>query len=210
MDYKILIPLAGVILGWALGSLSGFFKTRNENKRLIGKSISQLYYFIFELKTVIPYLEKVKDNMSTEQYESHRQYVIERHTLKNENSNENINEIIDNISSIYPMLGIELRQLLEGYLAQRRMKFDSSKYEKKLYLLMLSTYEVHRDLTIDKMEEILIKLSFKHNIVLGFKMKKNIRNQNTKLKDVEKSVIDSIIRDIDEEFQNVKNKNDNN
>ena len=34
MDYKILIPLAGVILGWALGSLSGFFKTRNENKRL--------------------------------------------------------------------------------------------------------------------------------------------------------------------------------
>ncbi len=203
MDYKILIPLAGVILGWALGSLSGFFKTRNENKRILGKSISQLYYLVLEFKLVTPYLEKIKDEMTVEQFESHRQSVIERHTLKNENSIENINGVTDNISSIYPMIGIELKQVLEGYVFQRRMKFDNSKYERKLYFLMLSAYEVSQELTVQKMEEILVKLSFKYNVLLGYKIKRKLRKQNSKFSSTEMNLL---TEEIDKEFQNFKEK----
>jgi len=181
IDAKIIIPLIGVLLGWILGTITGFFKTRGENKKLLGKSISQLYYFIQELSIVMNYLDKMKVKLDHEKYEVHRQNVIERHTLKNENSIGNINELIDNISSISPTLGIDLRHLLEGYISERKIKFNSSKSKKELYLLLLSMYEVHQDLTIIHMEKLLIKLAFRYNLILGFKIKKMLSTSKKRL-----------------------------
>ena len=68
IDAKIIIPLIGVLLGWILGTITGFFKTRGENKKLLGKSISQLYYFIQELSIVMNYLDKMKVKLDHEKY----------------------------------------------------------------------------------------------------------------------------------------------
>jgi hypothetical protein len=197
IDYKLIIPLVGVILGWFLGTISGYFKIRGENKRLLGKSISQLYYFIHELSIVMHYLDKMKDNLSIEKYEIHRQKVIEKYTLKNEHSIKNINELIDSISSMTPLLGIELKYVLEGYLSGRNTKFNSSKKDKELYFVLLSIYEVNQDLTIAQMERILVKLSFRYNIFLGFKIQKRLKRKNINLKQVGTEMFDVIKSEID-------------
>lgn len=199
IDAKIIIPLIGVLLGWILGTITGFFKTRGENKKLLGKSISQLYYFIQELAIVMNYLDKMKDKLDNEEYEVHRQKVIERHTLKNENSIGNINELIDNISSISPTLGIDLRHLLEGYISERKIKFNSSKSKKELYLLLLSMYEVHQDLTIIHMEKLLIKLAFRYNLFLGFKIKKMLSTSKKRLDTMGSKLIDEAYEIIEKE-----------
>ena len=68
-ELKILIPLVGVILGWILASVTSLFKVRGEKRRLLGMSISQLYYLIHELKIVFYHLEKIKDEFPMNQWE---------------------------------------------------------------------------------------------------------------------------------------------
>ena len=195
-EIKLIIPLIGVFLGWILGTITGIFKIRGDNKKLLGKSISQLYYFIHELTIVVQYLDKMKDKLKRAEYEIHRQKVIERHTLKNENSIGNINDLIDNISSISPTLGIDLKQLLEGYIAERKMKFNSSVKKKELYFLMLSVYEVHQDLTLDKMEKLLIKLSFRYNLLLGIRIKNKLKKANENLANEGPSMFEKMYEEI--------------
>ena len=70
---------------------------------------------------------------------------------------------------------------------------------------MLSAYEVSQELTVQKMEEILVKLSFKYNILLGYKIKRKLRKQNSKLSSTEMNLL---TEEIDKELQNFKNKNE--
>lgn len=205
MDFKLLMPLIGVVVGWFLGTITGLFKTRGENKKLLGKSISQLYYFVHELTIVIQYLDKMKDRLKHDEYEMHRQKVIERHTLKNESSLDNINQLIDNISSISPSLGIDLKHLLEGYITERNIKFNSSKNKKELYFLLLSLYEVHQDLTIVQMEKLLIKLSFRYSLILGFKIKRMLKKGKENLKKEGPQIFEKIYSEIDKNENPVHN-----
>ena len=197
LDYKILIPLISVIIGWILGTITVLFRNRSENKKLLGKSISKLYYLYEELSVVANYLDKMKNRLSNEEYEIHRQRMIEKHTLKNEHSIKNINELVDNISSISPSIGIELNHLLEEYLAERKLKFDSTKSNRELYLLMLSTFEVHQDLTMAQMEKILVKLSFRYSLILGFKIKRKLKKGNENLKKEGSKIFNKIYSEID-------------
>jgi len=206
LDFKILIPLISVIIGWVLGTLTGFFKARGENKKLLGKSISKLYYLNQELSVVANYLDKMKVRLSNEEYENHRQKIIERHTLKNEHSIENINELVDNISSISPSLGIDLNHLLEEYIAGRKIKFNSTKNSRELYFLLLSVYEVHQDLTIAQMEKILVKLSFRYSPILGFKIKRKLKKGKENLKKEGANIFDKIYSEVDKNEKPVHNK----
>ena len=206
LDFKILIPLISVIIGWVLGTLTGFFKTRGENKKLLGKSISKLYYLNQELSVVANYLDKMKVRLSNEEYENHRQKIIERHTLKNEHSIENINELVDKISSISPSLGIDLNHLLEEYIAERKIKFNSTKNNRELYFLMLSVYEVHQDLTIAQMEKILVKLSFRYSPILGFKIKRKLKKGKENLTKEGVNIFDKIYSEVDKYEKPVHNK----
>ena len=181
IDLKIIIPLIGVILGWTLSSLTSFYKTRGDNRKILGKSISQLYYMIDELYIVIFHLDKMKDKLSVEEYEIHRQKSIERYTLKNEDSLSKINDLIDNISSISPSIGIELKHLLEGYLFERKVKLSSTRKNKQTYFFLLSAIEVTQDLTLARLEKLLVKLSFKHSIILGFRVKRQLRQEKERI-----------------------------
>ena len=118
------------------------------------------------------------------QWEDHRQKAIERYTLKNEDSLSRLNQLIENISSISPMLGIELKFLIETFFFDRKVKLDSSKHYKKLYVLLLSVLETSQSLTTTELEKVLIKLSFKYSLLTGFrikrKLKKSADNLNTR------------------------------
>lgn len=180
-DAKILIPLFGVALGWLLSSMTNLFKIRGEKKRILGVSISQLYYLTHELNVVIFHLEKAKDAFPIDQWEDYRQRAIERYTLKNEDSLSQLNRLIENISSISPSLGIELKFLIESYFFNRKVKFDSSKNNNKVYILLLSILETSQELTTSELEKILIKLSFKYNIIFGFKIKRKLKREKKNL-----------------------------
>lgn len=205
LDTNILVPLAGVILGWVLSSFSGALKIRGENKRLLGKSITSLYYIISELDIVMTTLDKMKNRFEGEEYERMRQKIIERHTLKNENSYENINQLIDNISGITPSLGIDLKHTLEGYMAERKIQFNSSSKRKGLYLITLSMYEVHQDFIINQMKKLLIKLAFKHSISLGFKIRNTVKKESKWLKQQGTQLCDKTFKMYDNEIDTQNN-----
>jgi len=170
-EVKILIPLIGVLLGWFLSSMTNLFKIRGDKRKILGISIEQLYYLIHELTIAFYYIEKVKDKLPIEKWEEHRQYAINRFTSKNEESHSQLNKLIENISSISPTLGIELKKLIETYFFNRKAKFDSTKSNKDVYLMLLSALEVSQDITTKELEKILIKLSFKYSFILGLQIK---------------------------------------
>ena len=82
------------------------------------------------------------------------------------------------------MLGIELKFLIETFFFDRKVKLDSSKHYKKLYVLLLSVLETSQSLTTTELEKVLIKLSFKYSLLTGFrikrKLKKSADNLNTR------------------------------
>lgn len=187
LDLKILIPLIGVILGWILATMTNFLKVRGEKRRILGMSISQLYYLIHELRVVFFHLDKIKDEFPVEKWEDYRQQAIDRYTLKNEDSLSRLNQLVENISSISPMLGIELKFLTETYFFDRKVKFDSSKNHRKVYIFLLSILETSQELTTKEFEKVLIKLAFKYSLINGFKIKRKLKKSKENLKSGELS-----------------------
>ena len=197
-DLKILVPLLGVFLGWILATITSISKERLSNKKLLSKSIAQLYYLIHEFSIVKNYLDKVKTDFPTEKYEEHRQKIIERHTLKNDESILKINELIDNISSLSPMLGIDIKYLLESYVFDRKVKFDSSKKKENLYYILLSVLEVHQDLILAELKKILVKLAFKYNLIVGLKIRKKLKKGESNLESESQKIFDMLDNEIKE------------
>lgn len=191
--FEIITPIIGLVVGWLLNSISNAHKDRSKNQLLLGKSITDLYYLIFEIDIIVLLMSKIEKVEETYTKEKLRRKIIERYTLKNENSISDIHNITNVISSFYPSLGIELKQLLEGYLIARNVRFEeTTNYDyDKIYSALFSLFKTTNGKLIKLLEGILIKISFRHSIILGMKMTQILKRKKKSLQSNFTGLLDS-------------------
>lgn len=173
-DLKYIIPLVGVILAWVLTSAGNFYQSLNTNKKIIGKSLVQLYFFYVERIKIMSLFEFLKDCHGLgEDYERARKKYVERYSLSNQAIKESL-ETINEISSLYPFIGFQLKSIIESYSLTQKMSFKAIvlNEEKDMYIKLLSIYEVSLEIENKILKKIILTLSFKRGFLTWIKMQR--------------------------------------
>ncbi|PWF62298.1 hypothetical protein CBX96_16700 [Shewanella sp. BC20] len=183
MDEKYFWPLFGVFLGWVLTAASAKIKENSDKKRKIGNLLTKLIKVNRQMDLLISSAEGLKDVAdSWEGYEPIRKGVVDRHFLEPPHVIDDLKNAIDEVSPIYPILAIELEDLLGLVLKNKAASLASSSSNSEAYVWMLSTYEVGLDFCNREIKRVSYKLAFKHGyltfIRLFFENKRRSNNKN--------------------------------
>jgi len=173
IEMKYIIPLIGVFLGWILSTLTSLFKEQNENQRRLGKAIVRLDNFNHEKIKLIRHIEYLKDLAGiNKEFEDLRKRAWGKYVFP-EDDYKAIQESIDDISGLYPMIGIKLKVLVDSHLFSKKMKFDNSVANSfDTYIKLLSAFEATFELEQKEVQKVLFKLCFKHGIITWLRMKR--------------------------------------
>lgn len=183
MEEKYIWPLVGVFLGWIFTTLSTNFKNRFEKKKLVGNLLTKLIRVERQLGILISATDKMKDYTENwHDYEPIRQGVVERHFLEPDAVRADLKQAIDDVAPLYPILAIDLENMYELLLKNKKASLLASSSNEKAYIRMLSIYEVGLDFCKINLSKTIYSIALKHGLItyLNLKYVNFVRNRNNK------------------------------
>lgn len=180
MSEQYIWPLIGVFIGWLLSAIAAGWKTREADRRNIGKLLAKLIRILSHVRILQSASETFKDNVSNwEEYERMRKYVSDKHFLEPIIDIEKLHSAVDEISGIYPVESIQLRELIDLLSKAKSTSFVSASKNKDIYVRLLSAHEVSLDLAVKELEKGIRQLARKHSAVtyvkIILKLRKGVR-----------------------------------
>ncbi len=178
MEFKDVLPILGVAIGWGLSELGGAIKARVARTRAIRKSITALYKLNFEMLQIKMAQEFYKNNnpSSLAEWERGRQRSFEQYSDVTNGHKIKIDESISLISQEYPLLAFRLEEAINKYNFIRNRKLDSFVQKQEVYMKMLSGFELGQIASQHIVEKTIFKLAFKVDFLLWVQLKLDTRN----------------------------------
>lgn len=135
-EYKYILPLVGVVIGWVLTEISHYFQNRKQDKKIIREAVYSIIDLKFRLEQMTSLLgSAVKADLSDK-----RNNEMIRVLLKNEDDefskfSSDLKASVKIISSIDPFIALSLRNFVDENLYLSH--YDSSK-DKEIQKLQLN------------------------------------------------------------------------
>ncbi|QTH70310.1 hypothetical protein [Pseudoalteromonas xiamenensis] len=176
MEFKELLPVIGVAIGWSLSEISSYLRGRGESLKSLGKAISNLYFLNMEMVQIKLAIEKHK-NMSSDikEWERYRQRAFKEYVSKDPEFPVRLNASIDYISEQYPIEGFKLRELVNKYEFMKNKSLEPFLENEKLYVTMLSGYEAGFMGYQYILERSIKSLAKRHSIIEWLKLEFHLR-----------------------------------
>ncbi|NJA04712.1 hypothetical protein HC024_02980 [Methylococcaceae bacterium WWC4] len=180
MNEQYVWPLVGVFLGWLLSAIAAGWKAREADRRSIGKLLAKLIRIHSHVRILQAASETFKDNVSNwEEYEQIRKYVSSKHFLEPIIDIERLHLAVDEISGVYPVESLQLRELIDLLSKAKSASFIAASKNKDIYVRLLSAHEVGLDLAAKELEKGIRVLALKHSVVtciqIIIKLRKGVR-----------------------------------
>ncbi|MBB1426316.1 hypothetical protein H5181_07545 [Shewanella sp. SG44-2] len=183
MEFKDLLPIVGVALGWGLSELGGFIKFRATKARSVKQAIATLYKLNFDMLQVKLAQEYYKNNSSDlEDWERGRNRSFEKYLNLPEAAIVKVNESITLISQEYPLLAFRLDGAISQYMFIKNRNLNSFVDDKKVYMKMLTGFEVSQLGAQHIVEKIIFSLAFKVDLILWINLKLDMRKYKKGIK----------------------------
>ncbi|MFL1483355.1 hypothetical protein [Marinobacter sp. LN3S78] len=206
MNEQYLWPLAGVFLGWLLTVVSAAYRHRGNKEQLIGSLITKLIRVEHQIQLVVSACEGMKDfSDSWEAYESSRQDILQRYFMSPQSVSADLKSAIDKVAPFYPVLAIELEELYELLIKNKQNTLRESSKNQEAYIRMLSIYEVTLDVSQEKLQKYIRKLSLKHNILTYLQVRRIYRRKERSRATTSKSA-EKLMSEIGKELKGSHNK----
>jgi hypothetical protein len=157
--------LAGIVLGWALTTISSFLDARRFKRQAIGQLLTKLIRVHRQIGTMRQACEHMHDHAGDcEGYERIRRGIVDRHFMEPQSVREDLKTAIDAIAGLRPLLAIELENTYEMLLRNKSADLTVSSKSPELYARMLTTYEVALDVVDKQLAANLRSLASSHGI----------------------------------------------
>lgn len=208
MEFSLIIPLAGVILGWVLSQVSTALAGSREDKRLRRSSIPpmlELYFQQYRIDKILKYfnyslndaLEKLTascSDMSSEQKTKIVSFLLSRFELTRQGNLDlpkknkeamysSLAEAIKALSKVDPINSYRLSRLLNEFILLLEIKFPEDRLNPKEYLeawgMLLSTYRND----IQSLRSLILRTSFRVGLIEYLRMLILIRKEEMSLID---------------------------
>jgi hypothetical protein len=195
MDAKY-IALLGVALGWILSTASSILQRRSASKRSLGKAITSLLFWNFEMVQVYGVIEFLKDiKQETKEFEKSRQRALARYTAHDQKFHDSLGAAIDLVSEISPLDGYALSEAYRKYEFLKGMKLDWTSLDHATYVKKLSTLEAAFITYQRNLETLLLRLAWQHGFTTWLRLRRRVadfrievgksRTKDTELEDYE-------------------------
>jgi hypothetical protein len=171
LEFKELLPVIGVAIGWSLSEISSYLRGRGESLKHLGRAISNLYFLNMEMIQIKLAVEKYKNRSTNiEEWERYRQRAFKEYVSKDPEFNGRLNRSIDFVSESYPIEGFKLREIVNKYEFMKGKSLDPFLKNQDLYVTMLSAYETGFMGYQYALEKSIRSLAKRHSIVEWLKL----------------------------------------
>lgn len=172
MDFKDLLPLLGILIGWGLAEGSAFGKRDVERRRVIGRAMS-LLYFVFREMVEVKLAQEHAKNQTTDvkEWERTRQRSFAQYTVRSEEHAKKLASTADDLGAYYPIEAYRLRHLLWHYEFVKSKKLDAFTAHPNVYLAMLGGYETGYLLHQYQLELLLRFLAYRQSKLLWIRVR---------------------------------------
>jgi hypothetical protein len=193
MDWKAILPLIGVVLGWVLNQLSQFTKSRQEDKRLISETLYVIYDLLFTLEQTQSVLDGViKSKRFTLTSEQIFESSLDEDILRVKTFQEKVDVAISNISKFDPIMAQRLRVFLSSSVSifktiEKIPKYAATDFKIQQIEVCYKTIGKY----VKAFSSILMSLARRHGIILWFRFKFLIK-QRSKRNPMEKGLWEDI------------------
>ena len=184
MEFKDLLPIFGVAVGWFLSEASAFGKRSMERRKAIGRSISVLYFLCLEMVQIKMAQERFKDmSQDVKQWERYRQRCFKEYTNQDPEFPKRVESSVDAVAEFYPIEAYHLREITTKYQFLKSKSLKPFTDNQDLYLAMLSGYEMGHIAYQHKLEHIVRFLAFQHSTITWLRMRLHFRRVRKQLPD---------------------------
>lgn len=178
MDEKFIWPLVGVFLGWMLTTIASARKDREENRRLVGRLLTQLIGIYCEVQLLKKVTEAFKEYAGDwETFEYIRQRATDKHFLEPASKMKLLEKSIHDFSGVYPLESFDLQFVRDHLVKTKNQSFPSPSESKEVYVKLLSTHEVIIDHLESEMLKFIRSLSFKHSLITYVRVRLLLRKR---------------------------------
>jgi hypothetical protein len=166
IDYKYIVPLLGVTLGWFLNGMGSVYRDGIEKKKVIGNLIKSFIRVQRQVNHVIIASEEVKDLAENwSEYEPIRVTLIKKYLMSTEDVVEGLGRAIDAYAAIDPIAAIRVQDIYDGLIRFKNSKLSESSKRESAYVAMLSINEVFLEATQKGINIIIGQLALKHGVI---------------------------------------------
>lgn len=156
--------LAGILIGWALTSLTSVFGDMEGRRRTIGRLLSQLVALDSQVSTLNMSSQMFKESASSwADYETVRKSLNERHFLQGDVSIAKLDELIADLAGVRPIQAIEIRGVIGMLSKAQAASFGASVAIESVYVRLLSIHEVGLDAARTALRKHVITLAWAHS-----------------------------------------------
>lgn len=171
MNEAYIWPLVGVVLGWLLTSIAARWKVREADRRNIGKLLAKLIRIHAHVRIQVFATEVLKDNSNNwEEYEQLRKLASDKRFLEPVIEIEKLHTAVDEISGVFPVESIHLRQLIDVLTNAKNASLSASATIPDVYVSLLSIHEVGLDLSERELNKCIKQLALKHSLMTFLKV----------------------------------------
>jgi hypothetical protein len=175
VDFKDLLPLLGIVIGWGLAEGSAFGKRAIERRRVIGRAMSLVYFVFREMVQVKLAQEHAKNqNADVKEWERRRQHSFAEYTVGGDEHAKRLASIADELGAYYPIEAYHLRHILFHYEFVKSKKLDAFTAQPIVYLALLGGYETGYLRHQYELELLLRFLAYRQSKVLWIRVRHDL------------------------------------
>lgn len=175
MDFKDLLPLVGVALGWMLGEGSAIGKRRIERRRALGRAVALLYVLHLEL-VQIRALQRYGRSVIKDRtvWERQRKRSFDEYTIRDPDFFKNLGTAFDQVGEYYPIEAYTVRDTVHKYQFVKSRSLAVHLHSDAAYEKAADEYDEALTTFIKQVREVLLHLSFRQSKFTWFRIRQNL------------------------------------
>lgn len=198
----ILGPIIGILIGWFLSEYAQKLKMKREDRRALGKAISDLlevYDIAAQIRVAERILQAIKaPSPSTLKLVKDRLDVLS-------NIYKRYEETLNILAASNPILAFRLRSKIGSVTAIYEMRkehestWDEAAQNDELKQFLLSIDDLHQSLKTEELKRALLSISREHGLVTKYRVKKamkEIDSLETTIPDLSKQLVEGLTNTI--------------
>jgi hypothetical protein len=176
------LPLAGVIVGWALNEISAVIRDRTADKKAIGLALTRVLRLEAQMVTLATVLETMKDLSRTwEAYETIRQRCADRYIETETQLAEQAKEAVPIVAACLPIQAMQLEGLYNRHAFTKKIDFSNASANRDIYVRLISAVEAADEIGASELRKLAVMLARRHSLLTLFRVWRQFQKRTRSL-----------------------------
>jgi hypothetical protein len=179
MELEIVLPLVGVVLGWALNEAAAYLRATREDRRAIGQALLSLLQLRNHISRASKIMLGAQDYFGDALTESQRRHLLDTHVNF---APEDLEPAINRISAFDPVVAFELQDFLRSTDALLKQTLAKTEKENRsLYGILVELLTDIHTKSIPHIDADIRRLAWRKGPITWWRVRNFLRKERSPL-----------------------------